>query len=50
MNRRLIFTALVAFALAFTLTSDISIMAAPELLSPNGAGRAPTIPIFPPVD
>ncbi len=50
MNKRLAVTAIVAFALLFSITSDFTLMSAPEFFSTNGAGKTPTIPIFPPVD
>lgn len=50
MNKRLAITAFIAFALLFTITSDFTLMSAPEFFSPNGAGKTPTIPILPPVD
>jgi len=49
MNRKLLFTAFIAIVLAFTLTNDVTLLAAPDLMSPNGAGRTPTIPILPPI-
>lgn len=49
MNKKLVFTAVIAMALVFTFTNDLSLMAAPEFFSPDGAGRTPTIPILPPI-
>lgn len=50
MKKRFVFTVVVAFALLFTFGNDIAMVAAPELFSPMGAGRAPTIPILPPIN
>lgn len=50
MKKGIAFTVIVAFALIFTISNDISLMAAPDLFSPMGAGRTPTIPILPPIN
>ncbi|MBM7706932.1 hypothetical protein JOD03_001860 [Chryseomicrobium aureum] len=50
MKRRLVFTAILAFALFFSVSTEITVLAAPDFASPLGAGRAPTIPILPPID
>lgn len=50
MKKRVVFTVLIAFTLLFTIGNDIAVIAAPELFSPMGAGRAPTIPILPPIN
>lgn len=50
MKKRLVFTAILAFALFFSVANDITVMAAPDFFSPTAAGRTPTIPILPPID
>lgn len=50
MKKGLAISAIVAFALVFTLTNDVSFLAAPDLFSPMGASKPPTIPILPPIN
>ncbi|MFC4355189.1 hypothetical protein ACFO0S_09035 [Chryseomicrobium palamuruense] len=50
MKKRIVITLFFACALIFTFGNDIAMVAAPELFSPMGAGRTPTIPILPPIN
>lgn len=50
MKKGLTVTVIIAFALAFALSNDSTLLAGPQFLSPYGAGPAPTIPILPPIN
>lgn len=49
MKKRIAFTFIIACALIFTFGNDTTITAAIDYISPMGAGKAPTIPILPPI-
>ncbi|WP_342528437.1 hypothetical protein MKY84_05835 [Chryseomicrobium sp. FSL W7-1435] len=49
MKKRVFIGTLFAFALVFSLSNDVSVLAAPEFFSPLGSSKPPTIPILPPI-
>ncbi|XKH50660.1 hypothetical protein LG275_00140 [Chryseomicrobium palamuruense] len=49
MKKRLFIGAFFAFAVLFAVSSEVTLLAAPELFSPLGSSRPPTIPILPPI-
>lgn len=49
MKKRIAFTFLIACALLLTIGNEPSLAAAFNYISPMGAGKAPTIPILPPI-
>lgn len=49
MKKRIAITMILTFALAIAMSTDVSILAGPDFISPFKAGPAPTIPILPPI-
>lgn len=49
MKKGLAISALMALTLLFAFTNEVSLLSAPELFSPMGSSKPPTIPILPPV-
>ncbi|MFA1642433.1 hypothetical protein AB5N96_06170 [Chryseomicrobium imtechense] len=49
MKKGILFGAILVFALAFSLSADVNVLAGPDFLSPFGPSKPPTIPILPPI-
>lgn len=49
MKKTHVITFIIAIAIMLSVSTEITALAATDIFSPMGAGRAPTIPILPPV-
>lgn len=49
MKKTYVITFIIAVAIMLSVTTEVPVLAVSDFLSPMGAGRAPTIPILPPV-